>query len=384
MVGATGSGKSTTLASMIDHRNEQRAGHILTSRTRSNSCSRTRSRWSTSARSARDTQTLQIALKNALRQAPDVHPDRRDPRPRDDDARRIAYAQSGHLCLATLHANNSYHALNRIISFYPLGGAPGAAGRPGGGPAGRSSRSAWCARVAGGRMPAVEVLLNTKLIAELIEQGRLLRRQGSDGEVACAEGSQTFEQDIARLIIDGIDHPRRRPGLRRLADQPDVAAAERHGAGIADRAEAEEHATSRASPRSTIDVRRTSQRSTSSDGSTDLRADPRARCPRRSHLAEQLIARRSVTPDDGGCQAHARRAAGAARLRLRDHRQRPGRLPRHQPVGMRRGATPAGTLLCLRRPHRRRADRPARAVDAAIRSCRRTATASCTAAAPPT
>ena len=96
----------------------------------------------------------------------------------------IAYAQSGHLCLATLHANNSYHAMNRIISFYPLEVRPTllrdlAAALQ----ADHLAAPAAHARTAA-RVPAVEVLLNTALIAELIEKGDISGDQGSDGEIA--------------------------------------------------------------------------------------------------------------------------------------------------------------------------------------------------------
>jgi twitching motility protein PilU len=119
MVGATGAGKTTTLASMIDYRNEHVSGHILTVEepiefTYTNKKSVVNQRDVGS-----DTVSLQTALKNALRQAPDVI-QIGEIRDRDTMSAAIAYAQSGHLCVATLHANNSYRALNRILSFYPV------------------------------------------------------------------------------------------------------------------------------------------------------------------------------------------------------------------------------------------------------------------------
>ncbi|MEO5738571.1 MAG: ATPase, T2SS/T4P/T4SS family, partial [Variovorax sp.] len=119
MVGATGAGKTTTLASMLDYRNENASGHILTVEepiefTYTNKKSMVNQRDVGS-----DTQSLQIALKNALRQAPDVI-QIGEIRDRETMTAAIAYAQSGHLCVATLHANNGHRALNRILSFYPV------------------------------------------------------------------------------------------------------------------------------------------------------------------------------------------------------------------------------------------------------------------------
>ncbi|MEO6623959.1 MAG: ATPase, T2SS/T4P/T4SS family, partial [Burkholderiaceae bacterium] len=140
------------------------------------------------------------ALKNALRQAPDVIlvGEIRD---RETMSAAIAYAQSGHLCLATMHANNSYQALNRILSFYSvevrqtmLGDLAAAL---------RAVVSQRLLRtVTGQRTPSVEILLNTKLVAELIEKGDFSGVKEAL-EKSMAEGSQSFEADIARLIMDG-------------------------------------------------------------------------------------------------------------------------------------------------------------------------------------
>ena len=161
-----------------------------------------------------DTQSLQTALKNALRQAPDVIliGEIRD---RETMSAAIAYAQSGHLCLATMHANNSYQALNRILSFYPVEVRPTMLGDLAA--ALKAVVSQRLLRtVSGGRAPAVEVMLNTKLIAELIEKGDFSGVKEAM-EKSMAEGSQTFEMDIARMIIDGsVD---RKEGLA-YADSP--------------------------------------------------------------------------------------------------------------------------------------------------------------------
>ena len=201
MVGATGAGKTTTLASMLDYRNEHASGHILTVEepiefTFTNKTSMVNQRDVGS-----DTQSLQIALKNALRQAPDVI-QIGEIRDRETMTAAIAYAQSGHLCVATLHANNSYRALNRILSFYPVEVRSTLLSD-----LGSALRAIVAQRLlrtpAGTRMPALEVMLNTALVAELIEKGDFSAVKEAM-EQSMAEGSQTFEEDIARLIDDGL------------------------------------------------------------------------------------------------------------------------------------------------------------------------------------
>jgi len=201
MVGSTGAGKSTTLAAMIDHRNETMTGHILTIEDPVEFIFRNKKCVVNQREVGSDTQSLQTALKNALRQAPDVIliGEIRD---RETMSAAIAYAQSGHLCLATMHANNSYQALNRILSFYPVEVRPTMLGDLAAALKGIVSQR-LLRTLAGGRAPAVEVMLNTKLISELIEKGDFSGVKEAM-EKSMAEGSQTFEQDIARLILDGI------------------------------------------------------------------------------------------------------------------------------------------------------------------------------------
>jgi twitching motility protein PilU len=201
MVGSTGAGKSTTLAAMMDHRNERTAGHILTIEDPVEFIFKNKKSVVNQREVGSDTQSLQTALKNALRQAPDVIliGEIRD---RDTMSAAIAYAQSGHLCLATMHANNSYQALNRILSFYPVEVRPTMLGDLAA--AMKAVVSQRLLRtVHGGRVPAVEVMLNTKLVSELIEKGDFSGVKEAM-EKAMAEGSQTFEQDIARLIVEGV------------------------------------------------------------------------------------------------------------------------------------------------------------------------------------
>ena len=201
MVGATGAGKSTTLASMLDHRNESSSGHILTIEDPIEFLFKNKRSVVNQREVGTDTQSTQLALKNALRQAPDVIliGEIRD---RETMSAAIAYAQTGHLCLATMHANNSYQALNRILSFYPvevrqtmLGDLAAAT---------KAIVSQRLLRTTtGGRVPAVEIMLNTSLVADMISKGDFTGVKEAM-EKSIAEGGQTFEQDIARLIVEGI------------------------------------------------------------------------------------------------------------------------------------------------------------------------------------
>ncbi len=214
VVGSTGSGKSTSLASMIDKRNGILTGHILTIEDPVEYQFRNRKSIVNQREIGSDTQSLQIALKNALRQAPDVIliGEIRD---RETMSAAIAYAQSGHLCLATLHANNSYQALNRVLSFYPVEVRPTLLGDLAA--ALKAIISQRLVRTTEGlRVPAVEVMLNTKLVADLIEKGDFSGVRDAM-EKSMAEGSQTFEEDLARLILENrID---RKEGLA-FADSP--------------------------------------------------------------------------------------------------------------------------------------------------------------------
>lgn len=201
MVGATGTGKSTTLASMLEQRNQQMAGHILTIEDPIEFLFTNKKSVVNQREVGRDTQTLQVGLKNALRQAPDciMIGEIRD---RETMTAAISYALSGHLVLSTLHANNSYHALGRILSFYTPEARPALLSDLASGLKAIISQRLIRA-VAGGRVPAVEVMLNTKLVQELIEQGDLNGVKEAM-EKSLAEGSQTFEQDLARLITTNM------------------------------------------------------------------------------------------------------------------------------------------------------------------------------------
>ena len=201
IVGATGSGKSTTIASMLDYRNTNRSGHILTVEDPIEFLFKHKKSIVNQREIGMDTVDWQSALKNAMRQAPDciLIGEIRD---KETMQAAISYAQTGHLCLATLHANNSYHALNRIISFFPMENRPAlfldlAV----------SLRAVISQRLVkkpdGKRVPTCEVMLNTRHVADLVERGEV---QGVKDamEQSMAPGSQTFEQDLFRLYREGV------------------------------------------------------------------------------------------------------------------------------------------------------------------------------------
>jgi twitching motility protein PilU len=200
MVGATGSGKSTSLAAMIDYRNAERSGHILTLEDPVEFIFKNRKSIINQREVGTDTKAFQTALKNALRQAPDVIliGEIRD---RETMSMALQYAQSGHLAMATLHANNSYHAMNRIISFYPLENRPTLLLD-----LSASLQAVVSQRLvrtkAGQRKAACEVLLNTRHISELIEKGEINEIKEAM-EKSMAPGSQTFEQALFKLFVEG-------------------------------------------------------------------------------------------------------------------------------------------------------------------------------------
>jgi len=200
MVGATGSGKSTSLAAMLDHRNSLQTGHILTLEDPVEYIFKNKKSIVNQREIGTDTKAFWVALRNALRQAPDciLIGEIRD---KETMAMALAYAQSGHLCLATLHANNSYHAMNRIINFYPLENRPSLLLD-----LGATLQAVISQRLVrtktGRRAAAVEVLLNTRHVQELIEKGEINEIKEAL-EKSMAPGSQTFEQALFRLFMDG-------------------------------------------------------------------------------------------------------------------------------------------------------------------------------------
>ncbi len=200
IVGSTGSGKSSSMAAMIDYRNSTRTGHILTIEDPMEFVYKHKKSIVNQREVGMDTKTYENALISAMREAPDLLMigEIRD-KPTLQSA--LLFAQTGHLCLSTLHANNSYHAMNRIINFFP-----------------REAREALLADLAislkcvisqrlvrgkaGGRIAAVEIMLNTAHISELIKNAAMNEIKDAM-EQSLAPGSQTFEQALFNLYSSG-------------------------------------------------------------------------------------------------------------------------------------------------------------------------------------
>ncbi len=200
MVGATGSGKTTTLTAMLDHRNEQKTGHILTLEEPIEFVFKNKKSIVNQREIGSDTRDFQLALMNAMRQAPDCIfiGEIRD---KETMTQAIAYAQTGHLCLATLHANNSYHSMSRVISFYPLENRPALLAD-----LAVTLRCIISQRLVkkhdGTRTPAAEVMLNSRYIGELIEKGDLSGIKEAM-EQSLSPGAITFEQSLHTLYKSG-------------------------------------------------------------------------------------------------------------------------------------------------------------------------------------
>jgi len=200
VVGSTGSGKSTTMASMIDYRNGIKTGHILTIEDPIEFVFKHKKSVVNQREVRMDTHSYENALINAMRESPDLLMlgEIRD-RPTLETA--LLFAQTGHLCMSTLHANNSYNALNRIISFFPS-----EAREPLLADLAIALRAVISLRlvraVDGKRIPAVEVLLNTKHIQDLIKTGEIGQIKEAL-ERSLAPGSQSFEQALVYLISTG-------------------------------------------------------------------------------------------------------------------------------------------------------------------------------------
>ena len=200
-VGATGAGKSTSLASMIGHRNRNSKGHIISVEDPIEYIHQHDGCIVTQREVGIDTESFEVALKNMLRQAPDVIMIG-EVRTRQTMEHAITFAETGHLCLCTLHANNANQALDRIMHFFP------------------SERHAqlWMdlslnlrAMVAQqliptpdgkGRRACVEVLLNTPLAADLIRKGEvhMLKELMSKSN---EQGMQTFDQHLYEMYSQG-------------------------------------------------------------------------------------------------------------------------------------------------------------------------------------
>jgi twitching motility protein PilU len=200
-VGATGSGKSTSLAAMIGHRNRNSSGHIITIEDPIEFIHQHDGCLTTQREVGVDTESYEVALKNTLRQAPDVIMIG-EIRARETMEHAIAFAETGHLCLSTLHANNANQAMDRIINFFP-----------------EDRRSQLLMDLSlnlkaiiaqrlvptvdgKGRRAAIEILMNTPLAANLILKGEVhelkaLMKRSTEG------GMMTFDQALYELYTNG-------------------------------------------------------------------------------------------------------------------------------------------------------------------------------------
>jgi len=202
VVGATGSGKSTTIASMLDHRNELRAGHILTLEDPIEYLFKNKKSIVNQREIGSDAQSFAVALRNSMRQAPDciLIGEIRD---KETMAAALAYAQSGHLVLATLHANNSYNALNRIISFYPIENRPALLQDLSSAVKAIISQRLIKSAAGGTRQAAVEIMVNTRYVADLIEKGDIGQIKDAMDQ-SLSPGSQSFETALVELVQSGL------------------------------------------------------------------------------------------------------------------------------------------------------------------------------------
>jgi twitching motility protein PilU len=200
IVGATGSGKSTTLASMIDYRNQRESGHILTIEDPIEFVHEHKRSLVNQREVGLDTQSYGSALQNAMREAPDVIliGEIRD---RHAMQHAVAYAETGHLCLSTLHANNANQALDRIINFYP-----DSAHRQVFMDLSINLKAVISQRLmpalSGGLIPAVETMVLSRYVAELIRKGDIpgIKEAMAHSE---AHGMKTFDEALYDLYKGG-------------------------------------------------------------------------------------------------------------------------------------------------------------------------------------
>ncbi|MBS0591723.1 MAG: PilT/PilU family type 4a pilus ATPase [Proteobacteria bacterium] len=200
LVGSTGSGKSTTLASMVDHRNANTSGHILTIEDPIEYLHQHKKSIVNQREVGFDTHSYGEALKNAMREAPDVIMigEIRDSATMEA---AIAFSETGHLCLATLHSNNADQAIERILNFFPEGAHRNVL---------MNLSLNLCAIISqrlvlgkdGQRLPAAEILINTPHIRDLIRRAQLHELKDAMDR-SLAENMQTFDQSLLTLYRAG-------------------------------------------------------------------------------------------------------------------------------------------------------------------------------------
>ncbi|TXK59844.1 PilT/PilU family type 4a pilus ATPase [Alkalisalibacterium limincola] len=200
VVGSTGSGKSTSLAAMIDHRNTTQTGHILTIEDPIEFLHRHKKSLVNQREVGMDTHAFHNALKNAMREAPDVILIGEILDATTMEA-AISFAETGHLCLATLHSNNADQTLERILNFFPESAHKNVLMN-----LSLNLKAVISQRLVvgkdGKRLPAVEVLINTPMIRDLMRRGQVHEiKEAMDKSLQ--DGMQTFDQALYKLYKDG-------------------------------------------------------------------------------------------------------------------------------------------------------------------------------------
>jgi twitching motility protein PilU len=200
IVGSTGSGKSTTLASMIDHRNSNMTGHILTIEDPIEFLHKHKKSIVNQREVGLDTHAFHNALKNAMREAPDVILIGEILDATTMEA-AIAFAETGHLCLATLHSNNADQTIERILNFFPEGAHKNVLMN-----LALNLKSVVSLRLVvgtdGRRLPATEVLINTPMIRDLLRRGQVHEVKQAM-ESSLQDGMESFDQCLFRLHKEG-------------------------------------------------------------------------------------------------------------------------------------------------------------------------------------
>jgi twitching motility protein PilU len=200
VVGSTGSGKSTTMASMIDYRNSNRTGHILTIEDPVEFAFKHKKSIVNQREVGLDTHAFHNALKNAMREAPDVIliGEILDAVTMES---AIAFAETGHLCLATLHSNNADQTLDRILNFFPEAAHKNVLMN-----LSLNLKAVISLRLVvgkdGKRLPASEVLINTPMIRDLIRRGEVHEVKDAMDK-SLQEGMHTFDQSLFRMYKEG-------------------------------------------------------------------------------------------------------------------------------------------------------------------------------------
>ena len=199
-VGATGSGKSTSLAALVDWRNEHSYGHIITVEDPIEFVHPHKNCIVTQREVGLDTESWEAALKNTLRQAPDVIL-MGEIRDRETMEHAVAFAETGHLCLATMHANSANQALDRIINFFPEERREQLLLDLSLNLRGMISQRLLPRQGVKGRVAALEVMLNTPLISDLIAKGNVVEIK-EIMKKSRELGMQTFDQALFNLFED--------------------------------------------------------------------------------------------------------------------------------------------------------------------------------------